>query len=106
MKKRKLSERTALVNKYHRSGQSPSEFAKKHGVHPNTVSKWLKEAQELGSVPECGSGFVEVDTNYYSSPSLTACRAVVGNISFEFGVLPGPRWLAEFANSVCMKEKM
>jgi hypothetical protein len=103
MKRRNLSERSAIVAKYHESGQTQEAFAKENDVGLSSLSRWIYEARRNGVENKSGGGYFEVDAGSFSSLGSVACRVVVGNLNFEFGALPGAHWLAEFADAVSMK---
>ncbi|MCP4677853.1 MAG: hypothetical protein GY854_20515 [Deltaproteobacteria bacterium] len=101
MKMRKLEERLAMVAKFRSSGLEQGEFAEAQGVNVRTLQNWLTEARRLEQNTDKGCGFVEVEDGSSSHNAIgqAACKVVAGVLAFEFGVLPEPNWLAEFAHS-------
>ncbi len=101
MKMRKLEERLAMVARIRKSGLEQGEFAEAQGVNVRTLQNWLTEARKYEQNADKGCGFVEVEEGSSSHNAIgrAACRVVAGELAFEFGVLPEPNWLAEFAHS-------
>ena len=103
MKRRNFRERSAIVAKYLGCGQTQEEFAKANHVSLSSLCRWISEARTKGGEYKGGSGYVEVDAGPSSSLGSVACRVDIGYVGIEFGVLPGPHWLAEFADAISMK---
>lgn len=97
MKRRNFRERAAIVASYIESGQTQEAFAKANDISLGSLVRWIRENRRDGG------GYVEVDTNSFSDFGSVACRVVAGNLTFEFGALPGPQWLAEFAAACSMR---
>lgn len=105
MKMRNFEERSAMVADFQSSGQSQEAYAKTQGVKVSSLRRWLGEARKAQRDTASGSGFVEVNAVSFSGFGQAACRVVVGELSFEFGALPGPSWLAEFSQIFSSKVK-
>ncbi len=105
MKKRNFAQRMAMVEEFQSSGVSPEDFASGRDIKLSSLQRWLREASQVDRDGEKVGGFVEVDSSSASAFGSAACRVVIGKASFEFGVLPGSNWLAEFAHSVLVRAK-
>ena len=105
MRNRNFEQRSGVVSEFHDSGQDQEKFASTHGIKLSSLRRWLSEERKLKAKGKMGSGYVEIDAGSFSALGSIACRVVVEKLAFEFGALPGPGWLGEFANTLCETAK-
>jgi len=89
-RRRKQSEIDQLVQEFRSSGPSQHEFARKIGVHPLTVVRWIRTTSVDINHPPVGSPscevaptsppqFVAVQVRHSFSPRLPAGRTVLAS---------------------------
>ena len=65
-----------LAGEFYRSGMTQAEFARRQGVHPLTVTGWIRRFPETTNSREPGPKFVAVTVRPPASAS-TACLEIV-----------------------------
>ncbi|MBK8482746.1 MAG: hypothetical protein IPL40_16540 [Proteobacteria bacterium] len=94
--RRSRAEWSDLCGAYESSGEAARAFARRQGVHPETLCWWRTKLRGEGALGGAAKGFVEV----VSAAPMPAVRAVVriGKVAIDFGDgLPPTAWVAELA---------